>query len=82
MHQVAVLFSLADKPNPWIGVARSFVEHQHLFFFKSIIHSDNLKNIFVIFFSFRTVIAAIQVRFNKCTMNFQQKYSVDKFKVG
>ena len=31
MHQVAVLFSLADKTKPWTGVARACVEHPHLF---------------------------------------------------
>ena len=31
MHQVAVLFSLAEKTKPWTGVAGAFVEHQDLF---------------------------------------------------
>ena len=30
MHQVAVLFSLADKTKQWTGVDGAFVEHQHL----------------------------------------------------
>ena len=32
MHQVAVLFTLAEKTKPWTGVAGAFVEHQHLFY--------------------------------------------------
>ena len=35
MHQVAVLFSLAEKTKPWTGVAGAFVEHQYLFKTKS-----------------------------------------------